>query len=213
MIPQDANDNAQKGNQKIEHISLDLAEVPYPKQHALLSFRAELRQWLNTVYGSVEAFKSPQDFKGADIWNYVKNDLQHDFPITDARYEDKNKLMLLTDGYIQFEADAHQKRNIQQGNRYSTTTFIAQLAQHTSTALEVFQKDDYGLLSEGFPNYERLSVLALEFAPKDLKVQQNLLEQTWQQWWMELGAKSFSSLNQLNISALEGQVKNFVVRE
>lgn len=116
---------------------------------------------------------------GADIWGYFCNDLNNTL-VKGA----KNKIIILTDGYLQFN------RNIQQVRPRGTYMSDLSLLRNKSKWESIFDSKKMKLTPCSNSFSEDIEVLILEIAPKNKHLFTNefqIIEKYWKTWFQDMG--------------------------
>jgi hypothetical protein len=119
--------------------------------------------------------RTASEYSGSDIWKffdqYLRNYMVHDTGTI-------NKVVVLTDGYFDFESLKDKK---QQGCRYSYSGAIMRQARNSKNNYrQLF--DSCGLIPVVF-NQPNISVLAAEISPKlSFETEAGILEALWLAW-------------------------------
>ena len=164
---------------------LDLGQVPLAERRHLTTPLKRLRQQVAALYAAASQDRSPHHYAGADLWHYFRDQLALDFP-TSPDYEDHNHLLVLTDGYLDFENYAGHR---QVGHRYASTSFVPALAHKGEQWSTVFKQANYGLIPLPGPcplALRRLQVVVAEVQPH-AEYHLDILTAVWQQWLRESG--------------------------
>ena len=164
---------------------LDLGQVPLAERRHLATPLKRLRQQVAALYAVASQDRSPRHYAGADLWHYFRDQLALDFP-TSPDYEDHNHLLVLTDGYLDFEDYAGHR---QVGHRYASTSFVPALAHKGEQWPTVFKQANYGLIPLPGPcplALRHLQVVVAEVQPH-AEYHLDILTAVWQQWLRESG--------------------------
>lgn len=164
---------------------LDLGQVPLAERRNLATPLKRLRQQVATLYAAASQDRSPRHYAGADLWHYFRDQLALDFPMS-PEYEDHNHLLVLTDGYLDFEDYAGHR---QAGHRYASTSFVPALAHEGEQWPALFSQGNYGLLplpGPCPPALRQLRVVVAEVQPH-AEYHLDILTAVWQQWLRESG--------------------------
>ena len=164
---------------------LDLGQVPLAERRHLATPLKRLRKQVAALYAAASQDRSPRHYAGADLWHYFRDQLALDFP-TSPDYEDHNHLLVLTDGYLDFEDYAGHR---QAGHRYASTRFVPALAHEGEQWPTVFKQANYGLIPLPGPcplALRRLQVVVAEVQPH-AEYHLDILTAVWQQWLRESG--------------------------
>jgi hypothetical protein len=174
-------------NQYMAELFLNMDGPVQTKRQRLDAFKAALPTRLDALYRLATAGKSKTtDYRGCDIWQYFNEQLP-----TDLLPTHQNTLLVLTDGYFDFEKNAHRK---QQGNRYSDSQQLMPRLRGRANWPEVLRQPGFGLLPvpKQFP---RMRVWVAEFNPKvDHLDELDILKAIWQKWLAEMRIASVHCL-------------------
>ena len=112
IIPQE--NSPLDGGRFEDELCLDLSKYsPAEKLKKLKQFKGELPGKLKLLYQKAKLGNKSNSYNGVDIWKYFNEQINSDL---DRTYE--NKVLILTDGYFDFEDENHGLRN----NSSATTT-------------------------------------------------------------------------------------------
>lgn len=147
------------------------------KLNTLVEFGRNLAPVMTELYSKARLGSRTTDYPGTGLWQFFNENLEF---ITENGYE--NKLVILTDGYFDLEDYSKQIKN---GNRYPTTSFLANL-RGKSDWRNTMENADMGLLpiTKQFPGIE---VLVTEVNPKyDFQYESDMLVYVWKKWCSEM---------------------------
>ena len=112
IIPQ--RQSSLPGNTFENNLSIDMGKYNAAEKLVKLNkFKADFSSTMSLLYRQAMLGNKGSDFAGVDIWQYLNEQINSDL---DARYN--NKVLILTDGYFDFEDKAHGIS----ANGQSTTT-------------------------------------------------------------------------------------------
>lgn len=112
IIPQKGS--SLPGNSFENNLSIDMGKYTAAEKLIKLNqFKTDFSMQLGLLYQQALLGHKSSDFAGVDIWQYFNDQVNSDL---DVRYN--NKVMVLTDGYFDFEDKAHGIN----ANNQSTTT-------------------------------------------------------------------------------------------
>ncbi|WP_019990116.1 hypothetical protein [Rudanella lutea] len=152
------------------------------KRKRLDALRADLPRQLAALYrqaltGKRQAGRgTARDFAGCDLWQYANEQLP-----TDLRPHAQNVLVVLTDGYLDFERNTH---GLTQGNRATDSRMLDRLRRDPNWR-QTLARPTEGLmpLTKNLPN---LRVCVAEVRPKyDHLHEADLLTALWDKWLRE----------------------------
>lgn len=154
------------------------AEKIGDKRTKLEQMKANLPTHLKSLYAdALRGKKKSGDFAGCDLWQYVNEHLPTDL---DDTYS--NVLVVLNDGYFDFQKNTHPLR---QGNRFTDSSVHDRLRKDRNWR-QTIKKPQEGLIpvAKKFPH---LSVCVSEIHPKfDQLEEAELVIAIWQKWLTEM---------------------------
>jgi hypothetical protein len=163
----------------MDSLYLDLNRVQLAdKRTRLEALKARLPIYLARLYEqALVGMRQPQDFAGCDLWQYFNEQLPSDL----SRHH-QNTLVVMTDGYFDFEHNTHA---LQRANRFTDSRALTRLRQDPNWR-QTLQRPTEGLLPvpKQLPN---LRVLVAEINPKvDHLAEADLLTALWDKWLREM---------------------------
>ncbi len=112
IIPQE--NSPLEGGQFEDELCLDLSKYSAAEKLKMLKqFKAEIPQRIKQLYQKAILGNKSNNYNGVDIWKYFNEQINSDL---DSNYD--NKVLILTDGYFDFEDENYGLRN----NSMATTT-------------------------------------------------------------------------------------------
>ena len=135
VIPQKSNDFNTDSFENL--LSLEMSAFSIDKKNKILEYRKkELKATIEDFYHLAYKGRNTTDYYGSDIWKYFNEQLNDDL---EEHYE--NTVIVLTDGYFDFENDKHA---LKQGNLHTSSSFYAGL--NGMYWKEKAEKGNYGLI-------------------------------------------------------------------
>jgi len=159
-------------------LSIDMSQVdPARKNARFREFSGTYRTTVAGLYSdAMHGRTRPSDFFGCDIWQYVNEQLG-----MDLKPGHHNIVIVLTDGYFDFEESQHALR---EGNRYTCSDFYYQL--NGPGWKEKAESMNYGLIPVAISISFRCHVCGL--SPKtDQLTELEKLSYFWTKWMEESG--------------------------
>lgn len=161
---------------------LDLRQLPMAmRAKRLIDWEKGLDQKLSKLYKEAQFSNQANEYQGVDIWKYFHEHLEDDLIKNGT-----NHILVITDGYFDFESYTHQKI---QGNRYTSTRFFRNL--NSNNWMEAAIEKDYGLLpANDFGKYD-IYLIVGSIRPKkenDL-LERDKLNYFWKKWATEMSIK------------------------
>jgi len=185
-----------------DKLSIDMAGKNFPK---FKKEKAQFLEGLEELYASA----SKNSMTGADIWTFFR-DNKPTF-IGQSSKENvviKNKVIILTDGYLQFSKAISAKRP---KGTYMSNYHLNKMRK-SSNWKKYFERPDYKLKPHE-EKYENLSVLMLEINPKNPAQNINefeILKRYWTDWFSEMGVDCEVLRTVDLVSEVEGTIKKFI---
>jgi hypothetical protein len=150
------------------------------KNKNLQEMRANLKKQLYLLYTEASFSKNPSDFAGADLWRFFHDRLPQYY--IDGM---ENHLLVLTDGYFDFESRAVTGQMHMKG---TTTGFMEKLRHHQNWQKEMINMS-YGIcpVDRKFNNME---VYIAGLRPKNRNLNElDILNYTWLKWVGDMECK------------------------
>lgn len=157
---------------------LDETEVA-AKNKSLVSLSKALPTILENLKKDALYGKTSNAYFGVDIWAYL-----HDNGMSLSKSGYKNKILILTDGYFDFESQAHV---IQDKNQYTSTRFLNDLT--TSDWKQISESQQYGLLPIHLDNNTQWIVAGISGKKANDILQIEKITYFWEKWLKQSGVK------------------------
>ena len=156
------------------------------------NFEAVRKDFLQTVddlYNNAIQNKTT----GADLWSFVGSKLESYIKAPTEKIIFRNKLIILSDGYLVFDKEISAKRP-------NGTTMSLQKIREISKMSnwnEVIERDknNYNLQPHEGQNFENLQVLMLEITPFEQEInvfEGKILNYIWENWFNSMGVEFFT---------------------
>lgn len=185
-----------------DDLTIDMNKSNFPK------FQKEKKQFETGLFGLYNGAKSGK-MTGADIWTFFRDQtpaiIKKD---PENRHTFKNKIIILTDGYLQFDKNISAKRP---RNTLMREGDIKRL-RNKSNWKEIFKDKQLGLKAHQITG-ESIEVLMLEVNPKNPASNTNELEiikHYWTDWFDKMGVKSKIYPTDNNLSNVKNVIKDFL---
>ena len=192
-----------KGKITLDLISLDMKDKKPSKLKSLLY--DDLINGVEELYVRAKMSTSSNDYKGAQLWRYMR-DYFVDETFCDSGYSCKNYLIVLTDGYLDFE-DYSDQRN--ERNKTTSTRFMQNnLTKMNAEWEQYYDEKSYGVLELGY-RVNNLKVLVVGVHPKDQKYQFDMLKRVWADWMSDIGSESTKLILSDQVDGLGKELKRF----
>jgi hypothetical protein len=190
------------GNTFENTLSIDLGKYnAAEKLKHLNEFKRAFGSQLNLLYQQAYLGNKTSDFAGVDIWQYFNEQINSDL---DSKYN--NKVLVITDGYFDFEDKKHGITK----NNFSTTTSPLLMKMNSSDWQKIADSNEIGLLPVKLTLEAKWLVCGLQ--PKvgntDL-LESEKLSYLWKKWLLNSGAKNIEEPI-INSSSLK--MKNLILK-
>jgi len=182
---------------------LDMSKINIAeKRKNLEKFKENIKNSLNKLYAEALCNKTKtSDFQGAHIWRYF-----NDYLPGDIEKDDKNRLFILSDGYLDFEPGSITKI---MGEKSSSSAFL-NMVRGKANWREIIEKKDYGIIAVDKP-FDSLSVCLMEIYPKYANLDEtDMIQLVWKRWLSEMNIKEMNFIPHASIPKMKGQIDNFL---
>lgn len=153
-----------------------------------------------------EAVKSKTT--GADIWSYFRDNLPSVLEVENDRVSYRNKLIILTDGYMDLDKELAGHRPV---GTYMNYNHIGSL-RNKSNWEEVYENSNISLMPHDI-DYPNLEVLVIEVVPKDPSVNVNefpIIKKYWFDWLDNMGIENLIYATNDNVNNTLGIINRFL---
>lgn len=155
---------------------LDETEVQ-DKNKALMALSQSLHKVLENLKKDALYGKTSSNYFGVDIWAYMHDNGKG---LSKAGFE--NIVLVLTDGYFDFESQAHV---IQDKNQYTSTHFLNELT--TSDWKQISESKEYGLLPIQLEKNTKWIVAGISGKKANDILQTEKITYFWKKWLTQSG--------------------------
>ena len=169
---------------------LDESEVAN-KNKSLVSLSKSLPTILKNLKKDALYGKTSDAYFGVDIWAYLHD---NGMGLSKSGYE--NQILILTDGYFDFESQDHVIKN---KNQYTSTSFLNDLT--TSNWKEISESKQYGLLPIHLEKNTQWIVAGISGKKANDILQTEKITYFWEKWLKQSGVKTMGVI--LNSSKTE----------
>lgn len=176
IIPQ-KNSNLNIANyEDLLHVYFDEIEVK-DKNNALKSISKSLPNTLEVLKKAALFSPKSSDYFGVDIWAYLHNNGQN---LSKNGYD--NTILIITDGYFDFESQAHV---IQDKNQYTSTLFLKSL--NGANWEKEAETKNYGLMPIKLEKNTKWVVAGVSGKIANDILQTDKIIYTWKKWLKQSG--------------------------
>jgi hypothetical protein len=155
---------------------LDQTEVQF-KNKSLMNLSKSLPKVLERLKKDAVYGKASSTYFGVDIWAYL-----HDNGKGLSKSGFENKVLVLTDGYFDFESQAHV---IQDKNQYTSTRFLSELT--SSDWKQISESKEYGLLPIQLEKNTKWIVAGISGKKTGDILQTEKITYFWKKWLKQSG--------------------------
>jgi len=187
--------NSFENNLSIDMDKFNAAE----KNKYLTQFKIDFPKQLTLLYQQAILGNKNSDYAGVDIWQYFNEQINSDL---EPNYN--NKVLIITDGYFDFEDKKHGLSN----QKMSTTTSPLLKQMINPNWKEVAERDKIGLIPVKFTIEATWQVCGIQpkASNKDLLEAEKLCY-LWKKWLWASGAKK---INNPIINGSSNKIKNLI---
>lgn len=150
------------------------------KNKALMALSQSLHKVLENLKKNALYGKSSKNYFGVDIWAYM-----HDNGKGLSKPGFENIVLVLTDGYFDFESQAHV---IKDKNQYTSTRFLNEL--NTSNWKQISESKEYGLLPIQLEKNTKWIVAGISGKKANDILQTEKITYFWKKWLKQSGVAS-----------------------
>lgn len=147
------------------------------KNKNLVSLSKAITKTLNLLKKEALYGSKNSDYFGVDIWAYL-----HDNGIELSKAGYDNTILVLTDGYFDFESQSHVIRN---NNQYTSTRFLKEL--DGTNWEQLAETKNYGLLPIKLEKNTKWIVAGIAGKKVDDVLQTEKINYIWEKWLKQSG--------------------------
>ncbi len=192
-------------NLESDELTIDLSNFKSAeKLKKLTSYENLLGSKMDSLYDKAYKGKNPKNYQGSNIWQYFNEELPD---VTNEKY--LTKLIVLTDGYFDFEKGNAEIKN-DKGS--TTTSFISKLRRHENWK-EVMKKENYCILPIN-QSFKNLKICVTEIRSKEESNlnETEMLKYIWAQWLNSslIDSNSYTTINHGPITNSKTKIEQFI---
>jgi hypothetical protein len=161
------------------HLYLDETKIQ-DKNNSLVELKKNISHILQNLKKEAQFGRVSKDYFGVDIWAYL-----HDNGLGLSKKEYDNNVLVLTDGYFDFESQAHVIRN---KNLYTSTKFLNELP--TNNWRQVANSKDYGLLPIKLDSKTKWVIAGVAGKKSNDIMQTEKITYFWEKWLKQSNVSS-----------------------
>lgn len=186
-----------------DKLAIDMFRKTAPK------FRETEEVFSTSVDELYQNANSKSAMTGADIWTFFRDNTNVFQMESNEKVIMKNKVIIITDGYLQFDKNIYLKRPAGTQMRFDHMRKL----RKSSNWKNRYETKNYALTPHDKSLYENLSVLMLEVDPKNPAQNTNefqIVKHYWKDWFskMDIPCKVLKTVD--NISNLENEINQFL---
>ena len=181
-----------------------LPDVPMKERAAFLRTHEPLFfSRIDSLYHIATTGRKPEAYSGSDIWKFFD---QHLNLYLRRDTNAVNKIIILTDGYFDFELLKDKK---QKGCRYSYSELLMRQARTGTIPLQQLF-DSCGLLPVTL-NQPNISVMVTEISPKTAGAgETRILKTMWGSWLKAMHIGSYQLAEKSELNEVKEQISTFI---
>lgn len=170
------------------------------KNNSLNTLSQSLPKVLNKLKKEALYGKTSSNYFGVDIWAYM-----HDNGKGLSKNDFENKVLILTDGYFDFESQDHVIKN---KNQYTSTRFLNELG--TSDWRQVSESKDYGLLPIQLEENTLWIVAGISGKKSNDILHTEKITYFWKKWLKQSGVKNIKTILNKSKSTMDSELQQFL---
>ncbi len=179
-------------------LSIDLSAVDAAHKNAnFVTFKEGLSKTISQLYKDAHLGNSAKDYFGVDIWKFF-----HDEINSELRNDAENKVVVLTDGYFDFNDNSHVISN---SNKYTSTSFLNGLKGKNWQVKA--DQDSIGLIPVTVKIKPQWVIAGIQAKNADI-LMPTKLTYFWKKWLQESGAGNPKVILDNSSSVMVGQYLN-----
>ena len=168
------------------------------KNRKYMEFKANLGKLVDNLYAEAGKGTKTSDYFGVDIWQFFNQSI-NDYLLPGAT----NQVVMLTDGYLDFESDTHTARV---KNRYTSSKFLRSLSG--ADWKQVAEAKDLGI----YPIQNKIVACKLIVTGLNAKYggqsELDKLRYFWTKWLSESELANFQLISNTNSAQMGSTVSN-----
>ncbi len=165
-------------------LTIDLANYSAAdKLTRLNDFKTKLGTTIKMLYQQAYLGNKSSDYFGVDIWQYFKEQIN-----TDIKEGYENHIIVLTDGYFDFENKA---RGLSSGNQSTASTHLLSKL-NTSNWKKIAEDNKIGIIPVSLKSDVQFIIAGIQPKNDDL-MEASKLTYLWQKWLTQSGVKNVST--------------------
>ena len=160
-------------------LNLDLSSIDAAhKNSSFVGFKLNLPKIISDLYRTAHLGSNSKDFFGVDIWKFFNDEIN-----TELRSDADNKVVVLTDGYFDFNDNTHV---LSAGNKYTNTSFLNGFTGKDWQANA--DKNNIGLVQVSIKTKAQWVIAGLHGKQANDILMEQKLQYFWKKWLIESGA-------------------------
>jgi len=196
IIPQHGSSLLRDGYENRLSIDLSTLDAAH-KNSSFVAFRQGLSRTISQLYKDAHLGNSAQDYFGVDIWKFF-----HDEVNSELKTDAENKVLVLTDGYFDFNDNTHV---ISSKNRHTCTSFLNDLKGNDWQAKT--ERDNIGLIPVAVKIKAEWVIAGIQAKTTDI-LMPTKLTYFWTKWLKESGADEPRIVLDNSSSVMVGQYRS-----
>lgn len=179
-------------------LNIDLSTLDAAhKNNAFVEFKNNISSTVSELYKEAHLGNSSTDYFGVDIWKFFNDEIN-----TELKTDADNKVVVLTDGYFDFNDNDHELKS---GNKYTSTSFLSEFGHKDSHWKNKAEKDSIGLMPVSIKVSSKWVVVGLQGKnSSDIQIEDKLVY-FWKKWLRESGANDCQLIQNNSRSTMVNQ--------
>ena len=162
-------------------LNLDLSSIDAAhKNSTFVAFKNTLPKIISDLYRDAYLGSSSKDYFGVDIWKFFNDEIN-----TELRTDADNKVVVLTDGYFDFNDNTHV---LNAGNKHTGTSFLNEFTGkdwHVTA-----ERNNIGLMPVSIKTKAQWVIAGLHGKQANDILMEQKLQYFWKKWLTESGSSS-----------------------
>jgi hypothetical protein len=159
-------------------LNIDLSTLDAAhKNNAFVELKGNICSIVSELYKEAHLGNNSTDYFGIDIWKFFNDEIN-----TELKTDAENKVVVLTDGYFDFNDNSHV---IKDGNTYTSTSFLNELK--SKDWQQKAEQGRYGLIPVNLKTKAQLVIAGIQPKDNDILMAKKL-SHFWSKWLVESGA-------------------------
>lgn len=159
-------------------LNIDLSVIDAAhKNNAFVEMKSTISGIISELYKEAHLGNNSTDYSGVDIWKFFNDEIN-----TELKTDAENKVVVLTDGYFDFNDNGHVLKT---GNKYTSTSFLTEFNRKDCNWKNKAQQDSIGLMPVTIKTSSKWIIAGVQGKNlSDIQMEEKL-EYFWKKWLKE----------------------------